>query len=54
MLLHRHLKADRPVLFDQTDAIELKATSEDSSLLDALAHAKAHRAKAVLFDWLVS
>ncbi|MEU0632244.1 Tn3 family transposase, partial [Streptomyces sp. NPDC005989] len=44
VLLHGHLKADRPVMFDLTDVIELKATSEDSSVLDALAHAKAHRA----------
>ncbi|WP_331720547.1 Tn3 family transposase (plasmid) [Streptomyces sp. NBC_00161] len=44
VLLHRHLKADRPVMFDLTDVIELKATSEDSLVLDALDHAKAHRA----------
>ncbi|WP_371773114.1 hypothetical protein [Streptomyces sp. NBC_01438] len=44
VLLHGHLKADRPVMFDLTDVIELKATSEDSSVLAALAHAKAHRA----------
>ncbi|KQX27287.1 hypothetical protein ASD97_40050 [Streptomyces sp. Root63] len=44
VLLHGHLKADRPVMFELTDVIELKATSEDSSVLDALAHAKAHRA----------
>ncbi|MEV6957235.1 Tn3 family transposase [Streptomyces sp. NPDC051183] len=43
VLLHGHLKADRPVMFDLTDVIELKATSEDTSVLDALAHAKAHR-----------
>jgi TnpA family transposase len=46
VLLHGHLKADRPVMFDLSDVIELKATSEDSSVLDALAHAKAHRAPA--------
>ncbi|MFE5588014.1 Tn3 family transposase [Kitasatospora sp. NPDC056531] len=45
VLLHGHMKADRPVMFDLTDVIELKATSEDSSVLDALAHAKGHRAK---------
>ena len=44
MLLHGHLKADRPVMYDLTEVIELKATSEDSSVLDALLHAKAHRA----------
>ncbi|MGW1991352.1 Tn3 family transposase [Embleya sp. NPDC001921] len=44
VLLHGHLKADRSVMFDFTDAVELKATSEDSSVLDALGHAKAHRA----------
>ncbi|MFE3583288.1 Tn3 family transposase [Streptomyces vinaceus] len=42
-LLHRHLKADGPVMHDLTDVIELKSTSEDSSLLNALAHANAHR-----------
>ncbi|MFI6730495.1 hypothetical protein [Streptomyces atratus] len=46
VLLHGHLKADRPVAFDLTDVIELKATSEDSTALDALAHAKAHRTPA--------
>ncbi|MBV9022218.1 MAG: DUF4158 domain-containing protein [Streptomycetaceae bacterium] len=46
VLLHGHLKADRPVMFDLTDVIELKATSEDASVLDALAHAKAHRTPA--------
>ncbi|MFB7512990.1 Tn3 family transposase [Streptomyces sp. NPDC056144] len=44
VLLHGHLKADRPVMFDLPDVIELRATSEDSSVLDALAHARAHRA----------
>jgi hypothetical protein len=44
VLLHGHLKADRSVMFDVTDVVEPKATSEDSSVLDALAHAKAHRA----------
>lgn len=46
VLLHGHLKADRPVMFDLTDAVELKATSEDASVLHALAHAKAHRTPA--------
>ncbi|OLZ62803.1 hypothetical protein AV521_41055 [Streptomyces sp. IMTB 2501] len=46
VLLHGHLKADRPVMFDLTDAIELKDTSEDASVLAALAHAKAHRTSA--------
>jgi len=46
VLLHGHLKADRPVMFDLTDVIELKATSEDASVLHALAHAKAHRTPA--------
>ncbi|MEU7377571.1 Tn3 family transposase [Streptomyces albidoflavus] len=46
VLLHGHLKADRPVMFDLTDVIELKATSEDTGVLDALLHAKAHRTPA--------
>ncbi|MEU9002302.1 hypothetical protein AB0D15_10035, partial [Streptomyces sp. NPDC048551] len=46
VLLHGHLKADRPVMFDLTDVIELKATSEDTAVLDALLHAKAHRTPA--------
>jgi hypothetical protein len=46
VLVHGHLKADRPVMFDLTDVIELKATSEDASVLAALAHAKAHRTPA--------
>ncbi|MEU6406528.1 DUF4158 domain-containing protein [Streptomyces sp. NPDC046985] len=46
VLLHGHLKADRPVMFDLTDVIELKATSEDVSVLHALAHAKVHRTPA--------
>jgi len=46
VLLHGHLKADRPVMFDLADAVELKATSEDASVLRALAHANAHRAPA--------
>jgi len=44
VLLHGHLKADRPVMFDLAGVIELTATSEDASVLHALAHAKAHRA----------
>jgi TnpA family transposase len=46
VLLHGHLKADRPVMFDMTDVIELKATSEDTGVLDALLHSKAHRTPA--------
>ncbi|MEU2134857.1 hypothetical protein [Streptomyces sp. NPDC018352] len=33
-------------MFDLTDVIELKATSEDAGVLDALLHAKAHRTPA--------
>ncbi|WP_406356922.1 Tn3 family transposase [Streptomyces sp. NBC_01635] len=53
VLLHGHLKADRPVMYDLSDVIELKATSEDSSVLDAVAHAKAHRtpARDYIPDW---
>ncbi|MEV5434295.1 hypothetical protein [Streptomyces sp. NPDC052701] len=46
VLLHGHLKADRPVMSDLTDVVELKATSEDTGVLDALLHAKANRTPA--------
>ncbi|WP_367136837.1 MULTISPECIES: hypothetical protein [Streptomyces] len=46
VLLHGHLKADRPVMFDLTGVVELKATSEDGSVLVALEHAKTYRTPA--------
>ncbi|MES9509376.1 hypothetical protein ABWJ92_23665 [Streptomyces sp. NPDC000609] len=46
VLLHGHLKAARPVMFALTDVIELKATSEDTAVLDTLLQAKAHRTPA--------
>ncbi|QMU69369.1 DUF4158 domain-containing protein [Streptacidiphilus sp. P02-A3a] len=42
-LLYGHLQRDRAVMFELTDKLELTATSEDSRVLDALAHAKRHR-----------
>jgi TnpA family transposase len=43
VLLYGHLQRDRGVMFELSDKLELTATSEDSRVLDALAHAKRHR-----------
>ena len=38
VLLHGHMKADRPVMLNLLESLGLVATSEDSRVLDALAH----------------
>ncbi|MFI5652862.1 Tn3 family transposase [Streptomyces anulatus] len=38
VLLHGHLKADRPVMLNLLERLDLVATSEDSRVLDALGH----------------
>ena len=38
-----HLQRDRALMFELTDKLELTATSEDSRVLDSLAHSKRHR-----------
>ncbi len=43
VLLHEQLQRDRAVMFELSDKLELTATSEDSRVLDALAHARRHK-----------
>jgi TnpA family transposase len=43
VLLYGHLQRDRALMFELTDKLELTATSEDSRVLDALAHSRRHR-----------
>jgi hypothetical protein len=40
VLLHEQLQRDRAVMFELSGKLELTATSEDSRVLDALAHAR--------------
>jgi len=42
VLLYGHLK-DRSTMYDLTSRLELRATSEDNCVLDALAHARRHK-----------
>ena len=46
MLLNGQIGPDRAVMFDlaDNDKLEFTATSEDSRVLDALAHAQRHQA----------
>ncbi|MFC8833316.1 Tn3 family transposase [Streptomyces griseoincarnatus] len=43
VLLYGHLLKDRSTMYDLTSRLELRATSEDSRVLDALAHARRHK-----------
>ncbi|MFC4062621.1 Tn3 family transposase [Planomonospora corallina] len=42
VLVHRFFAKDRPAMFDLVAQLELKATSQDDSVLVALEHARAH------------
>ncbi|ROQ77246.1 Tn3 transposase DDE domain-containing protein [Streptomyces sp. CEV 2-1] len=44
VLLYGQIGRDRAVMFDLTGLLELRATSEDGRVLDALAHAKRYKA----------
>jgi hypothetical protein len=44
VLLYGQIGRDRAVMFDLADKLEFTATSEDSRVLDALAHAQRHQA----------
>lgn len=43
VLLYGHLLNDRSTMYDLTSRLELTVTSEDSRVLDALEHARAHK-----------
>ncbi|GGQ13792.1 hypothetical protein [Streptosporangium pseudovulgare] len=43
MLLYGHLLKDRSTMYDLTSRLELRATSEDNRVLDALAHARRYK-----------
>lgn len=43
VLLYGHLLKDRSTMYDLTSRLELRATSEDSRVLDALAHARRYK-----------
>ncbi|MFG2115698.1 hypothetical protein ACGFRB_24230 [Streptomyces sp. NPDC048718] len=43
VLLYGHLLEDRSTMYDLTSRLQLRATSEDSRVLDALAHARSHK-----------
>ncbi|MFJ4741077.1 Tn3 family transposase [Streptomyces sp. NPDC088775] len=43
VLLYGHLLKDRSTMYDLTSRLQLRATSEDSRVLDALAHARRHK-----------
>ncbi|WP_141658517.1 hypothetical protein [Streptomyces mutabilis] len=43
VLLYGHLLKDRSTMYDLTSRLELRATSEDRRVLDALAHARRHK-----------
>ncbi len=44
ILLYAHLRRDRAAMFDLAGRLELTATSDDTRVLDALAHARRHKA----------